>query len=78
MILLHMGALHPLEQALVLILAFGPFVLLGLVVWLRRRAERREDAQAESGRSESIQAGSIQPGASPSDGAPAESAQTER
>ena len=44
---LHMGALHPVEQALVLVLAFGPFVLLGLVVWLRRRAERREESQVE-------------------------------
>ena len=44
---LHMGALHPVEQALVLVLAFGPFLLLALVVWLRRRAERREDAQAD-------------------------------
>jgi hypothetical protein len=36
---LHLGALHPYEQALVLLLAFGPFVVLGIVVWLRRRAE---------------------------------------
>lgn len=36
---LHMGALHPYEQALTLILAFGPFVLLGVVVWWRRRAD---------------------------------------
>jgi len=33
-----MGALHPYEQALTLLLAFGPFVVLGLVVW-RRRSE---------------------------------------
>ncbi len=31
-----MGALHPYEQALVLLLAFGPFVALGLVIWARR------------------------------------------
>ncbi len=43
---LHMGALHPAEQVLVLVLAFGPFLLLALVVWLRRRAERREDEPA--------------------------------
>lgn len=36
---LHMGALHPFEQALTLLLAFGPFVLLGIVVWLRRRED---------------------------------------
>ena len=38
----HMGALHPYEQAMVLLLAFGPFVVLGLVVWLRRREDVRE------------------------------------
>ena len=38
-----MGALHPYEQALVLLLAFGPFVVLGLVI----RARRREDAADE-------------------------------
>ena len=45
---LHMGALHPVEQVLVLVLAFGPFLLLALVVWLRRRAERREEHLAAS------------------------------
>jgi hypothetical protein len=43
----HMGALHPFEQALTLLLAFGPFAVLGLVVWRRRgedeRADRRDD-----------------------------------
>ena len=39
----HMGALHPFEQVLTLLLAFGPFVVLGLVV----RARRREDAAEE-------------------------------
>lgn len=37
MTLLHMGALHPVEQALTLFLAFAPFVLLAAVVWWRRR-----------------------------------------
>jgi hypothetical protein len=37
----HMGALHPYEQALTLLLAFGPFVVLGLVIW-RRRGEDDE------------------------------------
>jgi hypothetical protein len=37
---LHMGALHPYEQALVLVLAFGPFLVLGIVVWLRARSQR--------------------------------------
>ena len=39
MIPLHMGALHPVEQALTLLLAFGPFLLLGLVIWWRRRTD---------------------------------------
>jgi hypothetical protein len=36
---LHLGAMHPYEQALTLVLAFGPFVLLALVVWVRRRQD---------------------------------------
>ncbi|WP_295661972.1 hypothetical protein [uncultured Nocardioides sp.] len=37
---LHLGSLHPFEQALTLLLAFGPFAVLGIVVWVRRRQER--------------------------------------
>ena len=33
----HLGPVHQVEQALTLLLAFGPFVLLGAVVLLRRR-----------------------------------------
>ena len=40
---LHLGALHPVEQALVYLLAFGPFLVLAVVVVVRRRGERRED-----------------------------------
>jgi len=36
---LHMGALHPVEQLLTVALAFGPFLVLGAVVALRRRHE---------------------------------------
>jgi hypothetical protein len=39
---LHLGALHPYEQALVLGLAFGPFLLLALVVVVRRRRDQRD------------------------------------
>ena len=39
----HMGALHPYEQALTLLLAFGPFVVLAGVIWWRRR--QGEDAE---------------------------------
>lgn len=43
---LHMGALHPVEQVLTLVLAFGPFVVLGGVIWWRRR---HEDAGTDDG-----------------------------
>jgi hypothetical protein len=42
MIPLHLGPLHPAEQALTLVLAFGPFVVLGIVVLARRRRDERE------------------------------------
>jgi hypothetical protein len=47
---LHLGALHPVERLLVLTVAFGPFVVLGLVVFLSRRraiAEEQAEEQAE-------------------------------
>ena len=47
---LHMGALHTYEQALVYLLAFGPFVVLGAVVAVRRRQDRREERAAEGQR----------------------------
>jgi hypothetical protein len=46
MILLHMGALHPYEKVLTLILAFGPLLLLALVIFVRRRQDAREDQEA--------------------------------
>ena len=44
----HMGALHPVEQLLTLLLAFGPFLVLGGVIWWRRRSLDRADSRAES------------------------------
>lgn len=43
---LHMGPLHPVEQALTLALAFGPFVVLGIVIAVRRRHDRAAEAEA--------------------------------
>jgi hypothetical protein len=40
---LHLGTLHPYEKVLTLLLAFGPFLVLGAVIVLRRR----QDAEAE-------------------------------
>lgn len=47
MIPVHLGALHPHEQVLTIVLAVGPFVLLGIVIAHRRRVEAREDQQAD-------------------------------
>jgi uncharacterized iron-regulated membrane protein len=53
---LHMGSLHPIEQLLTLLLAFGPFVILGGVIWWRRRteelAEEPTDQPEEAGQPE--------------------------
>jgi hypothetical protein len=38
----HLGALHPVEQALTLVLAFGPFLVLGIVILVRRRQDQRD------------------------------------
>jgi hypothetical protein len=42
MILMHMGALHPVEKGLTLVLAFGPFLILAAVILIRRRQDRDE------------------------------------
>ena len=34
---MHLGAMHPYEKVLTLLLAFGPFLVLGAVIVLRRR-----------------------------------------
>lgn len=49
-VLAHLGPLHAHERALVLLLAFGPFVVLGVVVAIRRR---RDIAQEERERDHS-------------------------
>lgn len=46
----HLGALHPVEQIATIVLAFGPFVVLGVVIAVRRRAEIAEERRlAEDG-----------------------------
>ena len=40
-VLEHLGGLHGHEQAPVVVLAFGPILLLGVTIWIaRRRIER--------------------------------------
>jgi hypothetical protein len=40
---LHLGALHPYEKVLTLLLAFGPFVVLGILVAVRRKHDLAEE-----------------------------------
>jgi len=42
----HLGGLHPVEQVLVYLLAFGPFLVLAAVLV---RVRRREAAQQKRG-----------------------------
>ena len=46
MVSLHLGGLHPFEQALIVLLAFGPFVVLGVVLVVRHRQDRQADGGA--------------------------------
>jgi hypothetical protein len=48
---LHLGALHPYEKVLTLVLAFGPFLVLGAVISWRRRHESEPEDDAASDRS---------------------------
>lgn len=44
MILDHMGQLHAYEKLLVLLLAFGPVLLLAVTIWIaRKRIHHDED-----------------------------------
>jgi uncharacterized protein YpmS len=43
----HMGQLHAWEQVFVLLLAFGPFILLGIVVVVVRRRDIAEEEGQE-------------------------------
>ncbi|MDP3969711.1 MAG: hypothetical protein Q8Q02_15680 [Nocardioides sp.] len=44
----HLGVLHPVEQLLVVLLAFGPFVVLGVVVVLQRRHAETDEPEPET------------------------------
>lgn len=47
----HLGELHAWEQVLVVLLAFGPFILLAIVVVVVRRRDIAEE-EAEQAREE--------------------------
>jgi hypothetical protein len=39
----HLGKMHPYEQVLVLVLAFGPLLLLAVTIWVARRRIEHDD-----------------------------------
>lgn len=44
----HLGGLHPWEQALVLGVAFGPFAVLAVVVYVVRKRDLAEERRSAS------------------------------
>jgi len=42
-ILEHLGKMHPYEHVLVLVLAFGPILLLAVTIWIARRRVDEDD-----------------------------------
>jgi hypothetical protein len=50
LIAMHIGGLHPYEKVLTLVLAFGPFLVLGAVIAVRRRhdADSADDVADEA------------------------------
>ena len=43
LVLQHLGPLHAQEKVLTYVLAFAPFVVLGIVIWWRHRQDATED-----------------------------------
>ena len=60
----HLGSLHPVEQVLTFVLAFGPFVVLGIVVALRRRQDGAGD-EAGDGAGDDVSGGRGEDGPGP-------------
>lgn len=52
---LHLGPLHPVEKAVTLVLAFGPFLVLGVVIWWRSRQEDDETTDPDGAADEPVQ-----------------------
>jgi hypothetical protein len=53
---LHLGQLHAYETILLVLLAFGPFVVLAFVVAAVRRRDLAEEAQDEMGAEQGAEA----------------------
>ena len=45
---LHLGGLHPFEQVLVYALAFGPFAVLAVVVYVVRKRDLTDEEHSPS------------------------------
>ena len=69
---MHLGDLHAYETALLALLAFGPFVVLGVVVAVLRR--RDDEDAAAAGADQDTRADAAEAPAHDSDGAPTEQA----
>ncbi len=50
----HLGTLHPVEQVLTIVLAFGPFLLLGAVIVVRRCRDARADHEVAAEQSRAV------------------------
>lgn len=61
LVALHLGPLHPYEKVLTLVLAFGPFVVLGLLVVVRRRQDLAEERAEQQAAQEAAQQGGSEP-----------------
>lgn len=62
----HLGALHAHEKVLTVALAFGPFVLLAVVIAVRRRQDAAEAAAADPREGLSARGTRDRPGSPPS------------
>lgn len=48
LVLWHLGELHAIEKALVGLVAFGPFVVLAIVVYVVRKRDLAEEAAEQA------------------------------
>jgi hypothetical protein len=59
LVLWHLGALHPFEKGLTLGLAFGPFLILFVVIAVRRRQDQAAESAAERATGEQADAAEV-------------------
>jgi putative exporter of polyketide antibiotics len=64
LVVAHLGELHAYEQWLVLLVAFGPFVVLGVVVAVVRRRDVAAELDQEAPLHQGAESGQAGPSAS--------------